>query len=628
MKRKILLLALLQALIVAGTKAQTTVTIDYLNYSFGGDTAIVTGFTTIPADSIVNIPETVNYEGKTYSVTAVGNSAFARTPGYKHVSMPSVKYIGKRAFERWGVDSYLKTVYMPNIITIGDSAFCSTPLTTFGEVPHLISVGNQAFMWTKLLEVNMPNVKRIGNASFHNIMTLLTVNLPNVLQIGGGAFQNCEYLQSANIPKVTEIGNIAFYICSRLTTVNMQNVDSIGPRAFLLSGIESAYMPNVRTIEDWAFQRTPLRYAYMPKVEKIAQYAFADDGMRGIHIWEGGPLAPRSLEYVTMPISCKLEIGAFYQTERQTVFFLLDADSVYEAHSYCFPSLARLISPVGKAALLINKWNLIEAEDRSWQQIPEVYSPIVMRKTNDKYNTLTIEINKADASITYNDTIYENNYDFNYALSKSDVETVMTYDETFGGSNYQYKWFAATSYSDNTALDGTLTITPPSTESDRKGIGPGEGFMLQGPVVTGEGDDIIYVPVHCSLAKYEDTNYFKAGTGGAVPRESDGCYNFYFSASKQAFYRCNNTVIPTNMAYLALPTSMTNNAKQIAFVIDDGTTTGIVNLNDDRYTMDDDGNLVPIDGVDNWYTLSGVRLDSKPAVKGIYIHKGRKEVIR
>ena len=628
MKRRILLLTLLLALIVVGTKAQTTVTIDYLNYSLGGDTAIVTGFTTIPTDSIVNIPETVNYEDKTYSVTAVGNSAFARTPGYKHVSMPSVKYIGKRAFEKWGPDSHLTTVYMPNIISIGDSAFCSTPLTTFGEVPHLITVGNQAFMWTKLLEVNMPNVKTIGSASFHNIMTLLTVNLPNVLQIGGGAFQNCEYLQSANIPKVTEIGNIAFYICSRLTTVNMQNVDSIGARAFFLSGIESAYMPNVRTIEDWAFQRTPLRYAYMPKVEKIAQYAFADDGMRGIYIWESGPLAPRSLEYVTMPISCKLEIGAFYQTERQTVFFLLDADSVYEAHSYCFPSLARLITPAGKASLIINKWNLIEAEDRDWQKLPEVYSPMLMQKTSNNYNTLTIESDKTAASCTYDGTTYENNYDFNYALSKSDVETVMTYEETFGGSNYQYKWFAATAYIDNTALDGSLTITAPSTDSDRKGISPGEGFMLKGPVFTGEGDDIIYAPVHVSLAKYEDTNYFKAGTGSAVAKESDGCYNFYFSASKQGFYQCKNTVIPTHMAYLALPTSMTNNAKQITFVIDDGTTTGIINLNDDRYTMDDDGNLVPVDGKDSWYTLSGTRLEGKPTVKGVYIYNGRKEVIR
>lgn len=489
--------------IVTGVKAQTEVVIDYLKYALGGDTAIVTGFTTIPADSIVNIPETVNYESKTYSVTAVGNSAFARNPDYKFVSMPSVKYIGKRAFERWGVDSHLKAVHMPNVITVGDSAFCSTPLTTFGEVPHLITVGNQAFMWTKLTNVNMPNVTTVGRAAFHNIMTLLTVDLPNVLQIGGGAFQNCEYLQSANIPNVISIGNVAFYVCARLTTVNMHNVDSIADRAFFLSGLESAYMPNVRIIGDWAFQRTPLVLAYMPKVEKIGQYAFADDGIRGIYIWDSGPLAPRSLEYVTMPISCQLEIGAFYQTERQTVFFLLDADNVYEAHSYCFPSLARLITPAGKAALIINKWNLIEAEGRSWQQIPEVYSPMAMRKSNSNYNTFTIEGNTAIASVTYDATGYDNYYDFNYALSKSDVETVMAYDETFGGSNYQYKWFAATDYEDNNAWEGILTITSPSTASAKMGVKPGEGFMLKGPAFTGDGDDMIYAPVHVSLAKYE-----------------------------------------------------------------------------------------------------------------------------
>ena len=130
------------------------------------------------------------------------------------------------------------------------------------------------------------------------------------------------------------------------------------------------------------------------------------------------------------------------------------------------------------------------------------------------------------------------------------------------------------------------------------------------------------------IDKYKGTNYFKAGTGTAVAKESDGNYNFYFSGSMQAFYPCNNTVIPTDKAYLSLPKSMTANAKQITFVIDDNETTGIVDLSNDRYTMDGDGNLVPYCDSDIWHTLNGIRLNSKPTQKGIYLHNGRKEVVR
>jgi len=114
-----------------------------------------------------------------------------------------------------------------------------------------------------------------------------------------------------------------------------------------------------------------------------------------------------------------------------------------------------------------------------------------------------------------------------------------------------------------------------------------------------------------------------------VAKESDGCRNFYYT-SPTGFWECRNTVIPTNRAYLALPSEMTANAKQISFVIDDGEgeVTGVVNVNPDRYTMSEEGELVPCQGDGAWYTLEGFRLQGKPTTKGIYLHNGRKEVIK
>ena len=146
-----------------------------------------------------------------------------------------------------------------------------------------------------------------------------------------------------------------------------------------------------------------------------------------------------------------------------------------------------------------------------------------------------------------------------------------------------------------------------------QGIIPGEGFLLKGPATA----DTLYVPIHYFNRAYTGTNYFRAGTGAAVAKESDGYRNFYYTAPT-GFWECANTVIPTNRAYLALPAHMTANAKQISFVIDDGETTGIVNIT---------GTIANGEN-DTWHTINGTRLNGKPTTKGIYIHNGRKEVIQ
>ena len=61
-----------------------------------------------------------------------------------------------------------------------------------------------------------------------------------------------------------------------------------------------------------------------------------------------------------------------------------------------------------------------------------------------------------------------------------------------------------------------------------------------------------------------------------------------------------------------------NNAKGGIFFFNDPETTGITHVNNNNVSTDDDA----------WYSLDGRRLSGKPSWKGVYIHKGRKEVIR
>lgn len=61
-----------------------------------------------------------------------------------------------------------------------------------------------------------------------------------------------------------------------------------------------------------------------------------------------------------------------------------------------------------------------------------------------------------------------------------------------------------------------------------------------------------------------------------------------------------------------------NSAKGGIFFFNDPETTGITHVNNNNVSTDDDA----------WYSLDGRRLSGKPSWKGVYIHKGRKEVIR
>ena len=174
----------------------------------------------------VVIPPSVTYDGTTYSVTSIGNSAFNEC-------------------------SALTSVTIPNSIT---------------------SIANSFQFCTSLTSITIPNsVTSIGAFAFNYCTKLTSVTIGNgVTSIEQGAFQGCLSLTSITIPNsVTSIEEYAFHGCSALTSIN---VDSNNPNYSSVDGVlfnkdkttlvaypggkQGAYtIPNsVTSIEEYAFR--------------------------------------------------------------------------------------------------------------------------------------------------------------------------------------------------------------------------------------------------------------------------------------------------------------------------------------------------------------------------------------
>ena len=208
----------------------------------------------------VVIPESVAYDGNTYSVTSIGNDAFSGCSSLTEITISnSVTFIGNNAFR--GCSS-LTELTIPNSVTsIGEDVFsyCSS-LAEVTISDNMTSIGNGAF-WNcyALTSVTIPNsVTTIGNSAFSSCSGLTELTIPgSVTSIGNHAFSDCSGLTEITIPNgVTSIGDGTFYGCSGLTEVTIGNsVASIGFAAFQdCSGLTELTIPNsVISIDGQAF---------------------------------------------------------------------------------------------------------------------------------------------------------------------------------------------------------------------------------------------------------------------------------------------------------------------------------------------------------------------------------------
>ena len=257
--------------------------IDGIYYNFSGNKATVTyrdeWYDSYKGDLI--IPESVSYNGKTYSVTSIGDLAISNCTSLNSITIPnSVTTIEKRAFY-WCPS--LTSINIPGSVkSIGNSAFYHcTNLTSVTLSEGLTLIGGMAFLeCSALTSITIPNsVTRIEGSAFCGCTKLTSIVIPNgVLSIEPFTFKDCRSLFSVSIPEsVTHIGSVAFYDCKALTSITIpKGVTSIGEDAF--SGCRSltSITLNCPNVGSWFANLKSLKeVTFAENVTSIADKAFS-----------------------------------------------------------------------------------------------------------------------------------------------------------------------------------------------------------------------------------------------------------------------------------------------------------------------------------------------------------------
>ena len=187
-------------------------------------TANVTGiqqnnYASFTDNTTLSVSEEVYYDGKPYTVTAVGDSAFLNVKMFACYLPSSVTSIGRFAF-------------------YGSSVAFVDPYGDEG-ISGLTSIGEKAFQGCERLNMFFlpSSLKTIGDLAFNACRALIDVEIPdNVSSIGWGAFGYCSAIKNLTLGKsVNSIGKEAFKGLTALENIYCRNTvpATLGADCFL-----------------------------------------------------------------------------------------------------------------------------------------------------------------------------------------------------------------------------------------------------------------------------------------------------------------------------------------------------------------------------------------------------------
>ena len=336
MKAQILRFSLILAMLFAALPSfadEASIIIDLVKYRITGNRTMEVS--QCGKDGHVTILGEVMYDGKFYTVTSIGEYAFAGCT-ITRVTLPnSIETIEDGAFYQCTASSIdlnyglgyigayafyectsLERIQIPStVLHIGEFAFygCYCKLIFAGNVPASTEYWSSSFLiGSQIKEVELlEGAVRIGECAFAKLETLEKIKLPSSLRnIDTGAFLNCTSLKGVYINDLVSwyskvkfdsflwYGDISdnnplqiagnLYLNGDLVTNLTISTDSVMPYAFSgCKNIESINLKNgVKYIGDGAFSQVDAKTLYFPpSVHEIGDAALCINGsLKSIYI--------------------------------------------------------------------------------------------------------------------------------------------------------------------------------------------------------------------------------------------------------------------------------------------------------------------------------------------------------
>ena len=218
---------------------------------------------TIPADGVVDIPESITYEGVSVPVTGIAADLNAVNPSFKStvssLLVPSaVASVSPGLFAGY---TALKNVDFAGSTDIGAGAFrdCSE-LSGVTLGAGITSIPDSCFMnCAALTEITLPeSLETIGTASFSHTGLTEAVIPGNVSDVGDDAYRDCPLVGvtiqgGSDSPVPTEFGNYAFSASSLERVISYRPVPPVlygTGTTFKMSTYKNAYLQLLGDAQD------------------------------------------------------------------------------------------------------------------------------------------------------------------------------------------------------------------------------------------------------------------------------------------------------------------------------------------------------------------------------------------
>lgn len=601
----------------------------------------------------------------------IGQQAFFRTKALQSIELPnSITKIGKSAFS----ESVLTSVEVPGSVeTIEERVFrnCNKMTTAIlNEGTKYIDL--EAFAGcTKMTSVTLPEgLLVISKQAFAICYDLPSMTIPStVTTIGNYAFAYDSKMTSINIPAGTTLGKGVFTYCNNLETITVDGgtryqMDYDGGK--LDKGVLYGNSNNVANTMDELVFFIPKNKIGASNTDMVKQWIVPNHvrkicagsiGMTGIEslvlpsnlttieeLAFSRNNANKTNEYVntyikelTIPAKVtNLHFSAFYQTTSkilnpsknsffEKVYFMgapsittsasdlsiyfLNVDvataTIPSSSYYNYGTLSELAFYVKNSNLSNTNFNTAKTRVKAFSaEIPLRDAQVGENKVSSMCRDFDMDFSNATGVSAYIATSYDASV--NEGAGGYKMQKVNYVPSRTGTENDEYHGVIIR------MEDPSAVVTYRIGENDYNSDSPQEAFKdaSDADVVT-TANRLVGVVVNSHVQGTED-----------------GLQTWGLSSGK--WQRIVNTgkLTPYNRAYLKPTASETNsmtgkggqNAKiAMSFVDDDNETTGIKNIGNNNGENTES---------DQWYTISGQRLYGTPTEKGIYIHNGKKEIIR